>query len=268
VEKYVDFAYIYDKLTYDVRYDETASFIEEIFEKFSDEKPSLVCDLACGTGTMCLKLNEKGYDMIGIDFSENMLDVALNKSEGKNILYLNQDICDFELYGTVDAFLCLLDSINHITDEKQLKKMFSLVHNYLNPEGLFIFDINTKYKFENVLSDNIFTYDSDEIYYVWENEYRKDEKLCDFYLTFFVGENDVYKRIDEYHVERCYEEDELEKMIKNSGFQVVAKYGEGTFEKPQKTSERIFYILKKIDWLFCFIMVKYHLSVYTYSQFF
>ncbi len=245
--KYLDFAYFYDKLTFDVSYDETASYIEKIFEKFSDKKPKLVADLACGTGTMCLKLAEKGYDMIGIDFSENMLDVALKKSEGKNILYLNQDICDFELYGTVDAFLCLLDSINHITEEANLEKMFLLANNYLNPEGLFIFDVNTEYKFENILADNIFTYDSDEIYYVWENEYRKEENLCDFYLTFFVNDGGTYQRIDEYHCEKCYKEKHLEKIAQKNGFKVIGKFDELTFEKPQKTSQRIFYVLKKIN---------------------
>lgn len=245
--KYLDFAYIYDKLTFDVNYDETASYIEKIFEKFANEKPKLVADLACGTGTMCLKLNEKGYDMIGIDFSENMLDVALKKSEEKNILYLNQDISDFELYGTVDAFLCLLDSVNHITEKKDLEKMFSLVNNYLNPEGLFIFDVNTQYKFENILADNIYTYDTDDIYYVWENEYNKKDKLCDFYLTFFVKDNDTFGRIDEYHCERCYKEKDLKKMAENNGFKVLGKFDELTFKKPSKTSQRNFYVLKKIN---------------------
>ena len=245
--KYLDFAYIYDKLTCDVNYDETASYIENIFERFSNNKPKLVADLACGTGTMCLKLDEKGYDMIGVDFSENMLDVALKKSEGKNILYLNQDICDFELYGTVDAFLCLLDSVNHITDKEKLEKMFSLANNYLNPEGLFIFDVNTKYKFENILADNIYTYDTDDIYYVWENEYNKKDRLCDFYLTFFVNDNDVYNRIDEYHCEKCYTEKELEKIAAKTGFKVLGKYDELTFKKIVKTTERIFYVLKKIN---------------------
>lgn len=245
MEKYLDFAYLYDRLTFDVDYFKTADYIESIFGKFCVKKPELIADLACGTGSMCVQLSNRGYDMIGIDFSENMLDAALKKHSKNDILYLNQDITEFELYGTVDAVLCLLDSVNHITDADDLKKVFKLVKNYLNPGGLFIFDINTKYKFENVLSDNIFTYDVGDIYYVWENDYDKIDKICDFYLTFFVEENGLYKRIDEQHCERCYEEAEIEKMLSNEGFELMGKYDNLSFDKPKDKSERIFYVLRK-----------------------
>ena len=148
MSNYEEFSLVYDKLTEDVDYKSRADYIEEIFARYSKTKPVLIADLACGTGSMCLELDNRGYDMIGIDASSDMLDVALKKSEGRKILYLNQDICDFELYGTVDAALCLLDSINHLTEDGDLDSLFSLFNNYLNPEGLFIFDVNTKYKFE------------------------------------------------------------------------------------------------------------------------
>lgn len=247
MEKYLDFAYMYDRLTYDVDYKKTADYIEKIFEKYCARKPSLIADLACGTGSMCVELSNRGYDMIGIDFSENMLDVASKKKAKNDILYLNQDITEFELYGTVDVILCLLDSVNHITDKDDLKKMFLLASNYLNPGGIIIFDINTKYKFENVLADNIFTYDSDDIFYVWENDYSADEKLCDFYLTFFAEQNGLYKRVDECHTERCYSEDEIEEIVNSSKFKVLDKYDNLSFDKPKHNSERIFYVARSTD---------------------
>ena len=223
MEKYLDFAYMYDRLTYDVDYKKTAVYIEKIFEKYCEKKPSLIADLACGTGSMCVELSNRGYDMIGIDFSENML------------------------YGTVDVILCLLDSVNHITDKDDLKKMFLLASNYLNPDGIIIFDINTKHKFENVLADNIFTYDSDDIFYVWQNDYSADEKLCDFYLTFFAEQNGLYKRVDECHTERCYSEDEIEEIVSSSKFEVLDKYDNISFDKPKHNSERIFYVARSTD---------------------
>lgn len=244
-QKYVDFAYIYDKLTFDVEYEKTADFLEEVFKKYAIKKPELVVDLACGTGTMCNLLSDKGYDMTGVDFSENMLSVAAEKSVGKNILYLNQDICEFELYGTVDVICCLLDSINHITDINSLDKLFSLANNYLNPEGLFVFDVNSPYKFKQILADNIFTYDTDEIYYVWENDYDEESKLCDFYLTFFVNQDGAYTRFDEIHTERCYDDFEIENLASKNGFEILKKCSGYDFIDADENSERIFYILKK-----------------------
>ena len=242
---YSSFAYIYDSLTYDVEYEKRADYLEEIFKKHFSGKPELVCELGCGTGTMCNILADRGYDMIGIDMSESMLDVAMQKSVGKNILYLNQDMREFELYGTVDVIICLLDSFNYITDISDLEKIFALCKNYLNPDGLLIFDVNTKYKFENVLSDNTFTFDTDEIFYVWENNYDEKTKLCDFFLTFFVENDGVYERIDEYHVEKCYEDSEIVNVLEKSGFKGILKYADMSFEMPKNDEERVFYLAKK-----------------------
>ena len=220
-------------------------YLEEIFKKHFNGRPELICELGCGTGTMCNILSDRGYDMIGIDMSESMLDVAMQKSFGKNILYLDQDMREFELYGTVDVIICLLDSFNYITNIKELEKIFSLCKNYLNPDGLLIFDLNTKYKFENVLADNIFTFDNDEIFYVWENSYDNETKLCEFFLTFFVESDGAYKRIDEYHVERCYEDSEIINVLEKTGFRDIKKFGDMSFEMPKNDEERVFYLAKK-----------------------
>ncbi|NLD49455.1 MAG: class I SAM-dependent methyltransferase, partial [Clostridiaceae bacterium] len=183
---YSGFAYIYDKLMYDIDYKKWAGYIEDIFKE-NGIKPSLVLDLGCGTGSFCLEMASRGYDMIGIDSSEDMLGCAAQKSAGvKNILYLKQDMTNFELYGTVDCIVCLLDSINYVLYKKDLKRLLKLVHNYLNHGGLFIFDINTPYKFENVFMENVYYDISDEITYIWQNNFDKRKRICEFDLTFFI----------------------------------------------------------------------------------
>ncbi len=242
---YGEFAYIYDLLTDDVEYTRRADYIDGLISKHfigSDEK--LLCDLGCGTGTICTILNERGYDCIGIDNSENMLNVALSKNNSENILYLNQDITEFELYGTVDIFVSLLDTLNYITDSQKLKKVFKLVYNYLNYDGIFIFDINTPYKFEHILADNTFIYEHDNIFYTWENFY--EDKMLDFYLNFFIkGEDNKYRRFAEHHSQFCYSEETIINFALEAGLCVEAVYGEFSFSSPSDTEERLFFVLKK-----------------------
>lgn len=240
---YRDFAYIYDKLMYDVDYKEWADYIEKIFQEY-EVKPSLIADLGCGTGNFCVEMDKKGYEMIGIDSSLDMLNCAKKKSEGRNILYLNQDMTDFELYGTVDAIVSLMDSINYLTYIKDIKKLLKLVKNYLNPGGLFIFDINTPYKFKNILKDNVFYDVSDEITYVWQNNFDSKRKICEFDITFFVKEGQYYNRYDEVHYERCYEIEELKKVIVSSGMTLVNVYDSMTLNRPLPKSERVFFACK------------------------
>ena len=149
---YDEFANIYDRLQ-NIDYASFVDYYQKIFESFS-LKPELVLDLACGTGNVTIPLAERGYDMIGVDMSGEMLNIAADKARAKNldILFLNQDMTEFELYGTVDAIVCSLDGVNYLTEDWQLEQLFALVKNYLNPDGIFIFDINSKYKLSKVLS--------------------------------------------------------------------------------------------------------------------
>lgn len=240
---YGDFAEIYDELTFDVDYSAMCNYIEELFVRHLSKKPQLIADLACGTGSVCIEMDSRGYDMIGIDISPQMLNRATEKSENRKILYLNQDICEFELYGTVDCFTCLLDSVNHLTDDGDIERLFSLVHNYLNPHGVFIFDVNSEYKFEHILSDNIFTYENDNIFYVWENNY--EDNICDMYVNFFVNNGESYKRIEQAHSERFYSDDEILRVADDCGLKLCGVYGEGTFSKPTDDCQRKFWVLKK-----------------------
>ncbi len=238
---YNDFAYIYDKLVSDVDYDKFSDCIQQIFE-MNNLKPELVLELACGTGNFTERLVKSGYDVIALDSSEQMLDVARKKQE--NVLFLNQDMTDFELYGTVDAIVCVLDGINYVTDKRKLQKLFKLCHNYLNYDGLLIFDINSEYKLKNVIGNNTFVSDNDDVFYVWENELLKDR--VNFYLTFFVKDGEGFTRFDEVHTERIYTENELKLMLKKANFEDINVYADFDVKKPNKRSQRLFVCAKKI----------------------
>lgn len=242
--KYGYFADIYDGLTEDVEYERRVNYIEKIFEKLG-VKPELMADLACGTGTATKMFAERGYDMIGIDLSVQMLDKAREKSEGLDILYLNQPMEEFELYGTVDAIVCMLDSINYITEYEDLVQVFSLVNNYLNPGGVFVFDINTKYKLENVLAGNTFCEENGDVFYTWENYYDPEEKICEFCLNFFVKDGDSYIRQNETHYEKAYTTAEIKKALKKAGLTLNAVYDDLSFEPEKRNSERLYFVVTK-----------------------
>ena len=230
---------------YDIDYSQWADYIEKIFKK-SGLKPSLILDLGCGTGSFCIEMAKRGYDMIGIDSSPDMLSCAIEKSSGSNsILFVNQDMTSFELYGTVDVIVCLLDSVNYILHKKDMKRLLSSVKNYLNPGGLFIFDINTPYKFENILKGNVFYDVSEEITYIWQNNFDKKRKICEFDLTFFIKDSENYIKYDELHYERCYEIEEIMEIINNSGLNLLKIYDGLKFRSPTPTSQRVFFVCSK-----------------------
>ncbi|MGI6777811.1 MAG: class I SAM-dependent DNA methyltransferase [Acetivibrionales bacterium] len=244
---YEGFAYIYDRLTRDIDYCRWADYIEEIF-RINSQHPKLVLDMGCGTGTFCIEMAYRGYDMIGIDSSLDMLNCARQKTEkaGFDILYINQDMTGFELYGTVDAIVCLLDSFNYITRKSDLKKMLKLVRNYLNPDGLFIFDVNSLYKIRDILGNNVFFSVEDDITYIWDNKYKNDNSICEFDLTFFVKDgSNLYRRYDEIHRERAYSVEELTVLIGQSGMQLLNVYDDLSFLPPNDKSERIFFVCRK-----------------------
>lgn len=240
---YGNFASVYDMLTDDVEYEKRCNYLEQIFEKHLGNKPSLIADLGCGTGTVCSLLSKRGYDMIGIDSSDMMLSEAIKKEGSEKILYLNQDMTSFELYGTVDVFLSMLDSLNYITSLDELSRVFSLVKNYLNPGGIFVFDINTPYKYEQVLSHNTFVHDENNVFYVWQNYF--DGEYCDFLIDFFVKKDESYSRFTEEHTQRCHTFKEMLEIIEKSGLSLEAVYDDLKFSDPVQNSERIFFVVKK-----------------------
>ena len=241
---YGEFARIYDKLQ-SINYEKYVEYIESVFRRFN-KKPELVLDLACGSGTLTCMMAEKGYDMIGLDLSPEMLDIANEKAKekGLDILFINQDMCDFELYGTVDAIICSLDGVNYITDKEALKKVFALVKNYLNPDGIMIFDINSEHKLRKVLGENTFVEDEEGVFYVWQNEFDEEEKICTFILDIFEEDEDgKYSRFQEYQEERAYSTPELEEIITSLGLPEPVFYREFSFDSPDVETERIFGVI-------------------------
>ena len=246
-EGYNAIARVYDKLNAEIDYEGWADFFEGCFDRFLDSRPELVLDLACGTGSMTLELAARGYDMIGADMSGEMLTEAMDKAYDKGIegvLFLKQDMRCFELYGTVGAIVCCLDSVNYLTEDGDLEKCFKCAHNYLDPDGLFIFDVNTPYKFENVYGSNHYIFEDknsfgENAYCGWQNEYDRESKLCNFYLSVFTEEEDGrFSRADEVQTERCYSEEELIESLEKSGFEVLGFFGDFAFSKPESNCER------------------------------
>ena len=243
---YNDFAYVYDLLTDDVEYEKRADYIDSLIEKHFNGKAELLCDLGCGTGSMCVLFDKKGYDCIGVDNSEAMLNIAFQKREDNNILFLNQSICEFELFGTVDVFLSTLDTVNYITESKDVYNMFSLVNNYLNPDGLFIFDVNTLHKFENILGNNTFVFEKDDVFYTWENCYEDD--FLDFYLNFFVKDSSGnYSRFSEQHCQKYHSHEFLIECAHKNGLSFEGCYADMTMHEPDADTERVFYVFKKTN---------------------
>ena len=243
---YDGFAHLYDALMEDISYGKWADYYHEIFRRFGCGT-KLGLDLGCGTGSMTMELARRGAEMIGVDISADMLAVARDRAAdaGLDILYLNQDMADFELYGTVDFIVSSLDCVNYITRKNDLKRVFRLVNNYLDPGGLFIFDVNTEYKLSQVLGGNTFVSDGRDIFWAWQNEYDKKSRLCNFYLTFFERVGETYRRFDEVHTERAYGADELCLMLREAGLKVEAVYHDLTFGKPRKTSRRLFFVARE-----------------------
>lgn len=241
---YNDFAEVYDKLQ-DVDYNAFVDYYERIFEKFG-KKPKLILDLACGTGNITIPMAKRGYDMIGLDLSCEMLNIARDKAAAErfDILFLNQDMTEMELYGTVDAIVCALDGLNYITDPEDLKQVFRLVKNYLNPDGIMIFDINSEYKLREILGGNTFVNEEQGIYYVWQSEFDEKFGICDFELNFFCEQPDGgYIRFDEFQSEKAYNIEEIKDIADDAGLTVAGIYKPFGFSAPDDKEERIFFVI-------------------------
>lgn len=243
---YSEFAYFYDSLTQNADYCKRADYIYSLFEKF-DRAPTLMLDLACGTGEFSNRFANKGVSVIGVDISYDMLSVAREKSaeQQNDILYLCQDAAELDLYGTVDGAICCLDSLNHITDYGDFCNAIARVSLFLEKDRLFIFDLNTEYKHSCVLGNNTFVIDTDSVYCVWQNEYDGN-RTVEINLDFFVPDGGVYIRTSESFCERAYTCKEVENALNKAGLKTEAIYEEMTQNKPDKTAQRVVYVTRKI----------------------
>ena len=242
MSSYKNFSPFYDLFTYNVNYKKRTKYLLKLFERF-DRKPTLMLDLACGTGSFSFEFAKKGIDVIGVDMSEDMLCEASSKNNGDNkVLFLCQKAQELELYGTVDGAICCLDSLNHITDYNDFKKSISNVSLFLEPQRLFIFDVNTLYKHKYVLGNNTFKIKRKGITCLWENSFCEKQNLTETNLTFFNKGNISKQTI----TERAYSFKEIKEALDESGLEILAVFGENTFKEPRKKTQRNVYITRKV----------------------
>ncbi|MCM1524078.1 MAG: class I SAM-dependent methyltransferase [Ruminococcus sp.] len=240
---YGAFAYFYDRLTENIPYKDRAEYFDRLI-KLHGGKKGILLDLACGTGSLSEQFAMMGYDVIGTDCSEEMLSCALDKKieSGLPIQYLCQDMTELDMFGTVDVTICALDSINHLKSREQIERTFSRVSLFCDPEGLFIFDMNTPYKHRHILSGNTFVYDLDDIYCVWQNSF--DENSCDsrvdIALDFFEkDETGAYKRYYDELTEIAFEKEIVADMLEKAGMELLAVYDGDTLDPPRPDSEKL-----------------------------
>ena len=253
MEAYTSFAEVYDTFMDNVPYEEWADYLEDRLKEYG-VKDGLVLELGCGTGSMTELLAEKGYDMIGVDNSEDMLEIAMEKriESGHDILYLLQNMQEFELYGTVRAIVSVCDCVNYVTEKNELQEVFRLVNNYLDPQGIFIFDFNTEYKYREVLGDQTIAEAREDCSFIWDNYYYEEERINEYDLNLFIREDaesetegDLYRRFRETHFQRAYTLEEITRIVEESGLQFVTAYEAFTKEPPSKNSERIYVIARE-----------------------
>ena len=237
------FAEYYDELMSDVDYAARARYIDSIIK---ERKPDahLLVDLACGTGSMTVEFAALGYDVIGTDQSENMLSKAREKSDD-SILYLCQSMQELDMYGTIDAFVCTFDSLNHIEDREQLLLALSRVSLFLEPDGVFVFDMNTLYKHRTILADNVFVYETEDVFCVWQNEYTERGKVEIAVVSFARKPDGSYIRECENFCEKAYSLEATEQILKEAGLKILAMYDDMTHNYPRSESERIVFVVGK-----------------------
>lgn len=247
---YSTFARYYDNLTANIDYVKRAEYFHEIIKRYKNTDGSILLDLACGTGSISEEMAKIGYDVIGVDYSDEMLGIALDKKfdSGLNILYLCQDMRKLDLYGSMDVTICALDSINHLNSLADVKKVFENVALFSEPQGLFIFDVNTLYKHRNILANNTFTYETDNVFCVWENTLVEDTNEVKMNLEFFeLEENGLYSRTSDSFSEKAYSEESIEELLRECGFELLAKFGDDTFSPPACNSQRIVYAARCVN---------------------
>ena len=244
---YQIFSQFYDNLTFNVDYAKRADYIQSVLSLFG-HAPGLTLDLACGTGSLTVELKRRGVDIFGIDGSYDMLSQAMDKAYDAQfeMLFLCQQMENLDLYGTIDTCICTLDSLNHITEKEKLQQVFDRVALFMNPDGYFLFDVNTVYKHQNILANHTFVYDTDKVFCVWQNS-LKENNIVSIELDLFEREGEAYHRCTERFQERAYAIDELKEMLSNAGFETKAVYHDLATEPLKEDSDRAVFVARIIE---------------------
>ncbi len=246
---YESFARVYDLFMDNIPYREWCRYLTGLLRE-NGVKEGLVLELGCGTGNMTRLLSQAGYDMIGVDNSMDMLEIAMEKQEGReDILYLLQDMREFELYGTVAAVVSVCDSMNYITEEEDLLEVFRLVNNYLDPGGLFIFDLNTEYKYKEILGESTIAENREDASFIWDNYYDEEEKINQYDLALFIPEDRdgeiLYRKYEETHFQRAYSLQEIKELLEEAGMEFVTAYKAFTREAVGEDNQRIYILARE-----------------------
>lgn len=271
MEAYTDFAKVYDTFMDDTPYEEWCEYLSMLLkkhqttpvleadtrggetddfltEKLSQERNTIL-DLGCGTGTLTELMAKKGYDMIGVDNAPEMLRIAMDKREasGLDILYLLQDMRELELYGTAGAVISVCDSVNYLLEEEDIIRTFRLVNDYLYPEGLFLFDFNTVYKYETIIGDATIAENRDDCSFIWENYYHEEEEINEYDLTIFArtAQEELFQRFQETHFQRGYRLEQMLDMVEQAGLRFVEAIDADTHEAVTEESQRIYIVARK-----------------------
>lgn len=244
MDAYTSFAQVYDLFMDNVPYEEWGQYLSA-FLKENGIEDGLLLDLGCGTGKLTRIMEAYGYDMIGVDNSYEMLDMAREHS-GDNILYLLQDMRKFELYGTVRAIYSACDCMNYILEEEELRKVFTLANNYLDPGGWFLFDINTPYKFRELLGENTFAESREEGSFIWENYFDEEDGINEYDLTLFIKEEDGrFLRFQETHYQKCYKLETIQRLLTEAGMEYIGAYDAYTKEPAAEECEKILIVARE-----------------------
>lgn len=244
---YAEFSGVYDILTQNVDYPARADYIADLLSR-NGVTGGILLDLACGTGSLSVEMSKKGFEVIGVDASGEMLSIAMNNAyeAEQNILFLCQQMQSLDLYGTIGSAICTLDSINHLTEKSDVQAAFDRVSLFMEKDGIFVFDVNTPYKHREILADNSFVYEADGVYCVWQNTLDPSTDTVRIDLDIFEEiEPDIYERSQESFCERAYGISELEAMLTKAGFETVAVYDEMTEQPPREKSQRVFITARK-----------------------
>lgn len=252
MESYTGFAQVYDKFMDNIDYDGWCEYLKMLLNEYGiDEKNgnvygnNIVLDMGCGTGNITSRLSTMGYDMIGIDNSQEMLNIALEKRKEDNILYLCQDMREFELYGSVAAIVSICDSINYITEYEDLIDIFRLVNNYLDPGGVFIFDLKTAHLYKSI-GESIIAEDREDCSFIWDNYFDESDNINEYQLSIFVkGEDGRYDKFTEEHYQRAYSVEEIKQALEIAGLKFVTAYNAFTKDNVSEDNERIYVIAQK-----------------------